>query len=67
MTASIKRREDKLCDREDYVEDQKLSAKTKREQLNQQGNTGSEENEIEGPKDRLKRTKTVSYFTTGTH
>ncbi len=30
MTASIKEREDKLCDREDYVEDQKLNLKTKK-------------------------------------
>ncbi len=29
MTASIKEREDMLCDREDYVEDQKLSENKK--------------------------------------
>ncbi len=49
MTASIKEREQKLCDRE-YVEDQEIKRKQE-EQLNSTGNTGSEENEIE-PEER---------------
>ncbi len=36
MTASIKEREeDKLCDREDYVEDQEIKLENKEEHLNQ--------------------------------
>lgn len=35
MTASIKEREDKLCDREDYIEDQEIKLENKEEQLNQ--------------------------------
>lgn len=34
MTASIKEREDKLCDREDYIEDQEIKLENKEEQLN---------------------------------
>ncbi len=30
MTASIMEREDKLCDREDYVEDQEIKLETKK-------------------------------------
>ncbi len=45
MTASI-RNVNKLCDREDFVEDQEVKRKQE-EQLNQQkGNTGSEESKI---------------------
>ncbi len=62
MTASIKNREDKLCDREDYVEDQEIKLENKEVQLNQLRNTGSERTKSEPEKDRLKRT-TVSYLT----
>ncbi len=35
--------EDKLCDREDYVEDQEIKLETRRTKMNnQQGSTGSE-------------------------
>lgn len=34
MTASIKEREDKLCDREDYIEDKEIELENKEEQLN---------------------------------
>ncbi len=40
---SIKEREDKLCDREDYVEDQEIKLENKEEQLNAIG-TGRKEN-----------------------
>ncbi len=33
MTVSIKEREDKLCDREDYVEDQEIGLENKEEQF----------------------------------
>ena len=47
MTASIKEREDKLCDREDYVEDQEIKLENKEEQLNQLKETlEAKENEI---------------------
>ncbi len=45
MTASIKEREDALCDREDYVEDQEIKLENKEEQLNHYGNTGRSERE----------------------
>lgn len=35
MTASIKEREDKLCDREDYIEDQEIKLENKEDQLKQ--------------------------------
>lgn len=35
MTASIKEREDKLCDHEDYIEDMEIKLENKEEQLNQ--------------------------------
>ncbi len=42
---SIKEREDKLCDREDYVEDQ-IKLENKEEQLNQlKGTLEAKENE----------------------
>ncbi len=66
MTASIKEREDKLCDREDYVEDQKLS-ENKEEQLNSEEHwKRKRELEIQARKEQVERTKTVSYLT-GTH
>lgn len=34
MTASIKEREDKLCDHEDYIEDKEIELENKEEQLN---------------------------------
>lgn len=34
MTASIKEREDKLCDREDYIDDKEIELENKEEQLN---------------------------------
>ena len=47
MTASIKEREDKLCDREDYIEDQEIKLENKEEQLNQLKETlEAKENEI---------------------
>ena len=47
MTASIKEREDKLCDREDYIEDQEIKLENKEEQLNQLKETLEvKENEI---------------------
>ncbi len=70
MTASIKEREDKLCDREDYVEYlKKIKLENKEEQLNQLTEFTWKRKRVErktGFKDRLKRTKTVSYLT-GTH
>ncbi len=63
MTASIKD-VNKLCDHEDYVEDQEIKLENKEEQLNQLKETlEAKENEIRARKDRLKRTKTVSYLT----
>ncbi len=56
-------------DREDYVEDQEIKLlKIKEEQFNQLKETleAKENGETEPEKDRLKRTKTVSYLT-GTH
>ncbi len=54
MTASIKEREDKLCDRGGYVEDQKLKAKTKRA-IEPARNTGeAKENEIQKPEEQVK-------------
>lgn len=47
MTASIKEREDKLCDREDYIEDQEIKLENKEEQLNKVKETlEAKENEI---------------------
>lgn len=47
MTASIKEREDKLCDREDCIEDQEIKLENKEEQLNQLKETlEAKENEI---------------------
>ncbi len=47
-----------------YVEGQEISLKTKREQLNQQGNTGSEENN-RAKRQVEKGTKTVIVFDRG--
>jgi hypothetical protein len=47
MTASIKEREDKLCDREDYIEDQEIKLENKEEQLNKLKETlEAKENEM---------------------
>ena len=47
MTASIKEREDKLCDHEDYIEDKEIELENKEEQLNQLKETlEAKENEI---------------------
>ncbi len=43
----IKTNEDKLCDREGYVEDQEVSLKTKKEQLVNREHWKRKENEIE--------------------
>ncbi len=63
MTASIKNVKTSYMTVEDHDEDQ---AKQE-EQLNQLKGTGSERERNPGPKDRLKRTRTVSYLTRGTH
>ncbi len=54
MTASIKRREDKLCDRKDYVETKKLN-ENKEEQLRQlKEHWKRRETKSRPEKDRLK-------------
>ncbi len=67
MTASIKEREDKLCDQEDYVDTKKLLENKERTIEPAYETLEAKENETEPEKDRLKRTKTVSYLDTGTH
>ncbi len=47
---------------EDYVEDQKLSLKTREEQLNRKQETlEAKENEIKATRDRLKRTNGIVF------
>ncbi len=58
MAASIMN-EDKLCDREDYVEDQEIKLENKEEQNQLKETLEAKENETVP----LKRTKTVSYLT----
>ncbi len=54
----------KLCDREDYVEDQEIKLENKEEQLNQRLRKHWKENEIRArEKTGWKSTKTVSYLT----
>ncbi len=61
MTASIKEREDKLCDREDYVEDQEIKFENKEEQLSSL-RKHQRENETEPEKRQVERTKICIVF-----
>ncbi len=61
MTASDKEREDKLCDRRGYVEDQEIKLENKRRTIEPAGALEAKRERNPGEKDGLKGLKTASF------